>query len=58
MIKDAEGIIIWLVIVMGSSIGWVSNIIKILALDSFSGELVVRSIGVFVPPLGAILGYF
>lgn len=41
-------------------IGWVWNIIKIIGLmgGDITTEIVVRCIGVFVAPLGAILGYF
>jgi hypothetical protein len=40
--------------------GWIANIVTIFGLtvaDSI-GEIVVRVIGVFIPFIGAILGYF
>ena len=37
--------------------GWVCNIIAIAATDTFSGLVVVRIIGVFLAPIGAVLGY-
>ena len=40
--------------------GWVANIVQIFGLtmaDSI-GEIIVRVIGVFIPFVGAILGYF
>lgn len=49
------------VIVLGGGIGWVWNIVKIIGTDVFwplTGLLVLRIIGVFVPPIGAIVGYF
>ena len=40
--------------------GWVSNIIKIIdtGFADFNGMLIARCIGVFMAPLGAVLGYF
>ena len=38
--------------------GWIANIVKIIGMDDFSGFMVARVIGVFVPPVGGILGYF
>ena len=38
-------------------IGWIFNIIAIADSVAFSGMLVLRAIGVFVGPLGAVLGY-
>lgn len=37
--------------------GWCYNIYKLFQLDSMSGELAVRAIGIIVAPLGAIMGY-
>lgn len=41
-------------------IGWVWNIVKIVgsSFDVITGMLVVRVIGIFVAPIGCILGYF
>lgn len=40
--------------------GWIANIVKLtgMSLDPLTGLLVVRAIGVFIPPVGAIVGYF
>ena len=39
--------------------GWVVNIIKIVGSDfgQLTGMLVMRCIGVFIAPLGAVLGF-
>jgi hypothetical protein len=39
--------------------GWVLNIYQIssMSFDSFTPMLVLRFIGIFVAPLGAVLGY-
>ena len=48
-------VLIWLAAI----VGWVMNIITIVGTPEFefTGLLVGRVIGVFVAPLGAILGY-
>jgi hypothetical protein len=40
--------------------GWIANIVKILGADfePITTMLVMRFIGIFVAPLGAVLGYF
>ena len=39
--------------------GWVWNIVKLIGmgLDPITGLLIVRVIGIFVPPLGAVVGF-
>ncbi len=37
--------------------GWCYNIYKLFQLDSMSGELALRAIGIIVAPLGVIMGY-
>lgn len=39
--------------------GWIANIVKIInaGFDVFTGILIARCIGVFIAPLGAVLGY-
>ena len=37
--------------------GYVMNLIFLFNVETFNGELVLRAIGVAVPPLGAILGF-
>jgi hypothetical protein len=47
-------------ILLAAIYGWIANIITIFGLtitDSI-GEIIVRVIGVFIPFIGAILGYF
>lgn len=46
---------LWVVLIV---VGWGLNIIKLFGADTISGEVVVRVIGVFAAPFGAILGYF
>ena len=39
--------------------GWIANIVKLVSmtLDPITALVIVRAIGIFVPPLGAVLGY-
>ena len=39
-------------------IGWVANIVKLFSLDTVSGEMVLRAVGIFLAPLGAVLRFF
>jgi hypothetical protein len=52
--------IAWLVVIFAGILGWVLNIVAIVGHD-FAAEVgmgIVRVIGVFVPIIGAVLGYF
>lgn len=46
-------------IFIAGSIGWVLNIVAVAqsSFDPLTGIVVLRCIGIFVPPLGAVLGY-
>jgi hypothetical protein len=47
-------------LIMGLSLyGWLMNLIILwtMPLDPLTGQLIVRIIGIFVAPLGVILGY-
>jgi hypothetical protein len=47
-------------IIFGFSLyGWIMNIITLwtMPLDPLTGQLIIRIIGIFVAPLGAILGF-
>lgn len=52
--------LLYIVVGLAAVVGWVMNIMDIVKSDfsSITGLLVLRVIGVFVPPLGAVLGYF
>lgn len=52
-------ILVWLAMLAVGGYGWVMNIIKIAGagFDPLSGLVVLRVVGVFVAPLGAVLGY-
>jgi hypothetical protein len=48
---------------IAAGIGWVMNIIKLasVAMNHFTGnegEVILRAVGVFFAPLGAIVGWF
>ena len=38
--------------------GWVMNISKLIDANALDGMVIARAIGIFVAPLGAILGFF
>lgn len=49
-----------LILVIAGCVGWVWNIVKIIAVwgGPLTIELALRVVGIFVAPFGAILGYF
>jgi len=51
--------IVLLIFVLGAG-GWIANIVKMFyqASEPLTGMIVMRAIGVFVFPMGAVLGYF
>jgi hypothetical protein len=52
--------LIGVVIVIAAIYGWIANFVAILAMnaDTQVGWIIGRIIGVFVPFIGAVLGYF
>lgn len=54
--KDWAGLI-WLGILLLGAIGWICNIIEIAHSDFVSGMVILRVIGIFFFPLGAVLGW-
>lgn len=55
-----KGLIIgYFVLAVVAIVGWVMNIIEIFNsnFSAIDGELVLRVVGVFVAPIGAVMGY-
>ena len=51
--------LVFVIVALVGAWGWISNIIKLASMDfgGVTGMLVLRAIGVFVVPLGAVLGF-
>ena len=51
---------VWLVFALGAGIGYVMNIITLCqsSVEPLTGVLIARVAGIFVAPLGCILGWF
>jgi hypothetical protein len=51
--------LVFVVIMIAGIGGWIANIIKLASstFDPITGILVLRGIGVFVAPLGAVMGF-
>ena len=45
------------VIIFGGIVGWIANIAAIAQSDYINGMVLVRIAGIFLAPLGAILGW-
>jgi len=52
--------IIWIAVVVATLVGWVINIVELVAMpfDPITIEMIVRIVGVVFVPLGALMGYF
>jgi hypothetical protein len=39
--------------------GWIANIVKLVGMDfaAVTGLMIVRAVGIVVPPLGAVMGF-
>jgi len=37
--------------------GWIMNIVTLFHADALTGNVILRAVGIFIAPLGAILGY-
>jgi len=46
-------------VAIGGSYGWVMNIVKVFcsSFDPITGQVVLRVVGIFMPPIGAVMGY-
>ncbi len=52
-------LILWAVIVIAGFTGWVLNILKLVqcSFDTIGPEIILRIIGIFMAPLGIVLGF-
>ena len=57
---QGTALILFLMFAALFAIGWIWNVVKIVQSDFavITGMFIARCIGVFVAPLGAVLGYF
>ena len=50
-------VILIIVVFMTTLYGYIKNILKLLKITSLNGEVIVRTIGIFIFPLGVIMGF-
>lgn len=51
-------LLVYVSVTIIGALGWVFNIIKLCSMDSsHPGLFVVRIVGIFIPPVGAIMGW-
>ena len=52
--------IMWMLFGIAVVVGWVMNIIDLIGMNNVlsTGEGIVRVVGIFLPPLGAFMGFF
>lgn len=53
-------VLVWLAIIIAGGYGWIMNIVSLAGMDAVlsTGMGILRIVGIFVAPLGAVLGYF
>lgn len=51
-------VLLALAIVVAMGYGWVMNIVSLVQATGIAGMEIARIAGIFVAPLGAVLGYF
>ena len=51
--------LVYLVLVIALVYGWIANIVSLYHsnFNELTGQLVLRIVGIFVAPLGAVMGY-
>ena len=56
---DITILMIWFTMLAACIVGWIMNIVAIAhtGFSDMSGMLILRVVGIFIAPLGAILGY-
>ncbi len=57
--KGVVGPLLFLLICVGATVGWVMNVVKLVGCDFAEPwkEEILRGIGLFVAPLGCIFGW-
>lgn len=51
------GVLALIALVIAAGIGWVLNIVALAHATSIDGMVILRAIGIFVAPMGAVMGY-
>jgi hypothetical protein len=56
--KNSEwGALLWLGLIILGGIGWICNIIEIAHAEMITRMIILRVVGIFMFPLGAVLGW-
>jgi hypothetical protein len=57
--KNAIGLVFLFIMALGA-VGWIKNLFALLGsnFDPITGEVMLRVIGVFISPIGAVMGWF
>ena len=52
--------LMWIAVMIALAVGWVMNVVTIahVMAEPITGMFVLRVVGIFVVPLGGVLGYF
>ena len=56
--KDSLAVVFWVILMVVGIFGWGLNIVELVQGGESTGLMLARVAGIFVAPLGAILGLF
>ncbi len=56
MLKEKILVTIGWIVMLVAPVCWVANIVKLAGMGTLGGMGVLRVVGIFVPPLGVVLG--
>ena len=51
------GFLLGLTVIIAGVLGWILNIVALVGANEIAGMEIARIAGIFIPPLGAVLGY-
>lgn len=55
--SDTFSSLLAFLLLFGGIVGWIANLVAIAQADYINGMVLVRIAGIFIAPLGAILGW-
>jgi hypothetical protein len=59
-VLEGSALLIMVILILAAIGGWIANVVAIVVTvnDPVSGMFILRCVGVFVAPLGSVLGFF
>lgn len=57
LVADVVGLVLLLGVLGALVYGWISNLVALFYMTTFSGQMMLRIIGAVVAPIGCIMGW-